>query len=107
MSTGSFSPGVNTRWLSRLFNHEHRASIGKHVGRHTVAVFVFGSLTISALLVYLLVMNIAVPEYVTDDEGSPIVVSTQTPQMEFPDIGQGPRNSTLGFQKIFYISMPE
>ena len=117
MSTGSFRSGVNTPWLSRVFNHEHRASIGKHVGRRRVAVFMFGSLTISALLLYLLVMNMAVPgDVTTDDEASPPIVAptqapqvepTQAPQVEFPDLGQGPHNSTLGFEKIFYISMPE
>ena len=38
---------------------------------------------------------------------APASVAAEDPRGQPPDLGQGPRNSTLGFQKIFYISMPQ
>ena len=56
------------------------------------------ALTGAILLLQLLWLKVHVPA---------LLPASEAPHEETKILGQGPRNSTLGFQKIFYISMPQ
>ena len=59
------------------------------------------ALTAVILLLQVFWLKLDVPVFV------PGSVNIGAPGEGPPNLGQGPRNSTLGFQKIFYISMPQ
>lgn len=81
------------------------------MSRRAVVGFLLGSLTMMVLLVHFFVTDLSIPTYWRDGDISPEPMDPPPmdppPHEEFPDLNQGPRNSTLGFQKIFYLSLPE
>lgn len=76
-------------------------SVIKKMSSVTRAYLVFGLLIIVGLWLYRLIYYLGVDLAVT--EGYYELIRPNPG----PAKGQGPRNSTLGFQKIFYINLPE
>lgn len=73
------------------------------MSRKTLASVLCVLLIVASLLVHLLVTKTTVTGRWIHDRESPVLAPQVT---EVPE-GQGPRNSTLGFHKIFYLSLPE
>lgn len=75
------------------------------MSKRTVAAFLLGSLTMTILLIHFFVMEIPITSYWRDSDMHS--VRTEALRQEPPGQEQGPRNSTLGFQKIFYVNLPQ
>lgn len=70
------------------------------MSRRVVAGSLF-ALTAVFLLLQLVWLKTDAPVFIPGD------VPIEAPREEPPNLGHGPRNSTLGFQKIFYIGLPQ
>lgn len=77
-------------------------SLRKNMSRRTLAS-VISVLLVAGLLVHLLAIRKTTAGRWMDDGADPVPPPQTTEVAE----GPGPRNSTLGFHKIFYLSMPE
>lgn len=68
------------------------------MSNRTVTSFLLG---LTALPILFFVMEISITSYRRDHDVGSVPFKALREEL------QGPRNSTLGFQKIFYINLPE